>query len=206
MKLIEKQNYFGPYFVLEGIKQSDIRFANLGGRYTGGQYDDPDKPKHEYIVWIDDEEVLEFFKGLPITIGEKLIESTNETRYSVKFKAYPKKRINRRNMKEETTPFVLMRTSDGDQRLNAAAFGLIDSAHIDTVDISFHLWEYAPPRPDSVCVIDELICNVDEVAGEVDKSYLREKYAYRDEYDADDIADAEEAKEEAEEIESMPFH
>ena len=195
MRLVEKSGYFGPYWALEGIKQSDIRFANLAGRYTGGKYDDPDKPKHIYTVWIDDPEILEWFRSQPITIrtnSKESIEKTGETRYCVEFHAYPKMRYDRRTRREEQTPFVLMRTSDGDQRLKASAFGLVDSAHVDSVDISFHLWQYSDSKPDSVCSIDELVCNVDEQAGEMDGSYLRDKYNYTDYVEEDEAVEGEE--------------
>lgn len=199
MRLIEKQNYFGPYWVLEGIKQTDIRFANLAGRYTGGTYEDPNKPKHEYLVWIDDPDILAWFQSQPIVVrtnSEESIAKTGETRYSVTFKAYPKMKLNRRTMQEEQVPFVLMRTGDGDQRLKASAFGLVDSAHVDTVDISFHLWQYDEKKPNCVLSIDELICNVDETAGEVDSSYLRDKYKYVEEVEADMAADETDSEEE----------
>lgn len=197
MRLIEKQNYFGPYWVLEGIKQKDIRFANLAGRYTGGVHEDPNKPKHDYVVWIDDEEILEQFRSMSAIVStnsKEDIQKTGIVRYCIAFRAYPKMRLNRRTMQEEQTPFVLMRTSDGDQRLKASSFGLVDGAHVDTVDISFHLYQYDPPKPDCKCAIDELVCNVDETAGEVDGSFLREKYHFVDgvEVDIDDDGDDEE--------------
>ena len=198
MRLIEKQNYFGPYWVLEGIKQKDIRFANLAGRYTGGVHEDPNKPRHKYIVWIDDEEILEQLKSMPIIIGtnsKEEIEQKGVIRYCVTFRAYPKMRINRRTTQEEQVPFVLMRTSLGDQRLKASSFGLVDGAHVDTVDISFHLWQYDEKKPDCVCAIDELVCNVDETAGETDSSYLRDKYDYDDVIESDNVMNCDEAEE-----------
>jgi hypothetical protein len=62
--------------------------------------------------------------------------------------------------------------------VEAASFGLVDSAHVESVDIRLHTWQYDQRKPDQVAVIDELWLTVDEGAGEQDESYLDEKYGY----------------------------
>ncbi len=176
MKFTERSN--GLY--LEDITSRDVRFANLAGRMTGSIYDDPQRPQHVYVVWID-EDLVDIFKGLGIKVKEKEDEETGKLSYSVQFKAYPKMRLNRKNGKEEQTPKVMLRTTENTVRLEAGSFGVADAAHVGSVDIRFHPWQWDERRPDCVAVIDELWITVDEGAGEADESYLDEKYGYEDE-------------------------
>ena len=97
MKLTERNA--GLY--LEDITRDDIRFANLAGRLTGSRYDDPNKPKHEYVVWIDDPKILDKFREMNVTISEKVDPETEESRFSVRFKAYPRMSRNPRTGKDE---------------------------------------------------------------------------------------------------------
>ena len=186
MKLTERQS---GYF-LEVIKRDDIRFANLGGRMTGSRYDDPNKPKHEYVVWIDDPVILDKFKEMNVTISERIFtdEDSGEerSRYSVRFKAYPKTVTNRLNGKTEQRPKVFLKTGSGGTpvRLDKDSFGLVDSSVVSDVYIRFHLWQYDERKPDCIAAIDELWCVVDERAGFVDDSYLEEKLGYFEEDNA----------------------
>lgn len=177
MKLTERHS--GLF--LEEIKREDIRFANLGGRLTGSRYDDPNKPKHEYVVWIDDPVILDKFKEMNVTISEKVDEESGESRFSVRFKAYPKMGMNRLTGKEEQRPKVLLKTGDNAVRLLKESFGLVDSAYVKEVYIRFHLYQYDDRKPDCIAAIDELWCVVDEKAGFVDDSYLEEKLGYYEE-------------------------
>lgn len=180
MKLVERAS--GLY--LEEIVSTDLRFANLAGRMTGSMYDDPDKPKHEYVVWITDPEILDIFRNLNVNIGVKEIEHENvetEVKYSIKFKAYPKIRVNRVTAREEQYPKVVLKTLNNMVRLNSESFGLVDSANIEKVDIKFHPWQYDRRSPNCVAVIDELWVQVNEGAGERDESYLDEKWGYVEE-------------------------
>lgn len=182
MKFTERKS---GYF-LEEIKRDDIRFANLGGRLTGSKYDDPNKPKHEYVVWIDDPAILERFKEMNVTISERIDEETDESRYSVRFKAYPKMTTNRMTGKSEQRPKVLLKSGDNAVRLEADSFGLVDSAYVKDVYIRFHLYQYDDRKPDCIAAIDELWCIVDETAGFVDDSYLEEKLGFFEEDSAPD--------------------
>lgn len=178
MKLTEKAN--GLY--LENISAKDIRYANLAGRMTNSPYDDPNKPKHVYVLWVEDDDILERLRENHVRISEKEDRDDPKImRHSVTFKCYPKKRVNRFTGKEEQTPKIMMRTTSNTVRLDEGAFGLIDAAHIDTVDIKFRFWKYDQRKPDCVAVIEELWATVDEGAGEVDESYLDEKYGYSEE-------------------------
>lgn len=178
MKLTERSNGF----YLEDITATDVRFANLAGRMTGSQYDDPNRPKHVYVLWIEDDDILNVIRQHNGNIVEKVSpDNPDHPRHSVQFKAYPKKRINRDTGKEEQMPKAMLRTTQNTVRLESESFGLLDSAHIETVDIRFHFWKYAANKPDSVLVIDEIWLTVDEGAGESDESYLDEKYGYEEE-------------------------
>ena len=203
MKLTER----GNALYLEDITASDLRFANLAGRLTGSIYEDPDKPKHVYVVWLD-EETAAAMRAMNLNVREmteydRIMKGSNEdlkmevesnqkrkkealdtVRYSVQFKAYPKIRTNRRSGREEQYPKVILKTLENMVRLNAESFGLVDSAHIERVDICFHLWQYDKFKSNCVAVIDELWVTVDEGAGEIDEGYLDEKYGYIEEDNA----------------------
>jgi hypothetical protein len=175
MKLITRSN--GLY--LEGIQQNDIRFANLAGRMTGSPYDDPKNPKHVYVVWIDDPGIVQAMMEQHVNVTEKPdVDDPKILRHSIQLKAYPKMRVNRNTGKEEQYPKVMLRTTQKTVRLDQGAFGLVDSAHVESVDIRLHTWQYDQRKPDQVAVIDELWLTVDEGAGEQDESYLDEKYGY----------------------------
>ncbi len=195
MKYTERRS--GLYF--ENISREEVRFANLAGRLTGSVYEDPSKPQHVYVLWINPEHV-DILRGMNFNVKEvneydRIMHSENEdlknrilsdpefeqeckglVRYSMQLKAYPKMRVNRSTGKEEQYPKVMMRTIANTVPLAMESFGLIDSAHISSVDIRFHGWQYGK-GPEQVAVIDELWLTVDESAGEIDEGYLSEKYA-----------------------------
>lgn len=182
MKVVETKNAF----VLEGIEKKDIRFSNLAGRMTGSEYDNPDKPQHVFIVWLNDPNLAEYFKaeqGLKVKEIEREVKDENgdvtgtALFYSLRFKAYPKMRPNRITGREEQYPKVIMKTTNEAARLQSGSFGLVDSANVKNIDIRYHLYTY---KKDTIAVIDELWCVVDETAGEVDDTYLAEKYGYED--------------------------
>ena len=209
---------------LEDIEAKDIRFANLAGRLTGSIYDDPNRPKREYTIWLEDEEMANKMRDYNFIVKEvneldRVMRGHNEdrkreveqdrklqkelseiTRYSMKLKAYPKIRVNRKTGKEEQYPKVILETTGSKVRLEAGTFGLGDSAHVETIDIKFHPWQYDDRKPDCVAVIDELWCTVDEGAGEIDDSFLDEKHGYSE----DDVADEIAAQIDEEEID-VPF-
>jgi hypothetical protein len=163
---------------LEDIKQTEIRFAHMSGKPTGSKYDDPNKPKYEYVVWIDDQDILNRLKEMNITISEKIDEETGASRFSVRFKAYPKTKVNRLSGKEEQYPMVMLKNGDTNIRLNKDSFVLVDSSRMLSVDIQFHLYQYDDRKPDCIAAIDKLWCVVDETAGMYDDSYLEEKHGY----------------------------
>ena len=221
MKLTERSN--GLY--LEDISANDVRFANLAGRLTGSIYEDPNRPKHVYVLWIDDPEIVDILRGYNLNVKEvneldRVMRGSNEdrkreveqdkrlqkelaeiTRYSLELKAYPKKRTNRKTGKEEQYPKVMLRTTGSTVRLDDGSFGIVDSAHIQMVDIRLHAWQYDNRKESCVAVIDELWCTVDEGAGEVDDSFLDDKYGYSESEEADEVASQFDEEEEAE----VPF-
>lgn len=200
MKFTERTS--GLY--LEDVVGKDVRFSNLGGRMTGSPYDDPERPKHYIVLWIP-EELVETFVNMNVKVTsmselDRVMNGRNEerkeevagnpelqkelgewVRYCVTLKAYPKLWTNYRTDKTEQRPLVIMKTTGNSVRLNADQFGLVDSAHIDAIDIKFHTWQYNDRKPDCVAVIDELYVTVDESAGELDDSYLAEKHGYSEE-------------------------
>lgn len=177
MKFTERSN--GLY--LEDIRQRDIRFSNLAGRLTGSVYEDPSRPAHVLVLWLNDSlDIIDQLREYGIRIKDKQNEETGETTFSMQLKAYPRKVVNRRNGNEEFSPKVMIRTTENTVRLEPGSFGLVDSAHVESMDIRFHTWQWDERRPDVVAVIDELWLTVDEGAGEADQSYLDEKYGYDD--------------------------
>ena len=181
MKVVETRNGF----VLEGIKKDDIRFSNLAGRMTGSEYDDPERPQHVFIVWIENEDLVRYFADQELNVKEVTREVKDENGdtvgtkvcYSLRFKAYPKMRPNRLTGREEPYPKVIMKTTNEASRINVGSFGLVDAANVDTIDIRYHLYVY---KKDTIGVIDEMWVTVDESAGEVDDTYLSEKYGIDD--------------------------
>lgn len=169
---------------IEEIKRDEIRFSNLAGRMTGSPYDDPAKPKHEIVVWIDDVDILQAFIDNHVKVSEKhevQEDGTEVVRYSVRFKAYPKVKLNPTNGRNEQRPMVMLKNTTNAIRLKAESFGLVDSAVVKDMYIMFHLWQYDQRKPDCVACIDELWCFVDENAGFIDRSYLQEKFGYVEE-------------------------
>lgn len=182
MKVVETRNGI----VVEGIEKKDIRFSNMAGRMTGSEYDNPDKPQHVFIVWVEDEDMVRYFadQNLKVKEIEREVKDENgdvvgsKVCYSVRFKAYPKMRPNKLTGREEPYPKVIMKTSQDATRVGIGSLGLIDSANISSIDIRYHLYTY---KKDTIAVIDEMWVLVDETAGEVDDTYLAEKYGYYDE-------------------------
>jgi hypothetical protein len=220
MKFTERSN--GLY--LENIKSSEIRFSNLAGRLTGSVYEDPNKPKHVLVLWIEDEKIVDVLRGYNLNVKEvneleRIMRGSNEdrkreveqdkrlakelantTRYSLEFKAYPKVRTNRSTGKSEQYPKVMLRTTGNTVRLEAGSFGVVDSAHVDNIDIRFHPWQYDDRKPDCVTVLDEVWVTVDESAGEVDDSYFNDKYGYSETDAEEAYADAVAASEDDEDV------
>ena len=95
----------------------------------------------------------------------------------------------------------MLRTTGSTVRLDDGSFGIVDSAHIQMVDIRLHAWQYDNRKESCVAVIDELWCTVDEGAGEVDDSFLDDKYGYSESEEADEVASQFDEEEEAE----VPF-
>lgn len=185
MKFTERAR--GMY--LEGITQTDVKFSNLAGRHTKSQYSDPNKPQHVFVVWIDDEEIVDALKGVGFNVREDE-DTFNDlgTRHYLQFKAYPKMRMNRVTGEEEQSPKVVMITSGTSARLNKEGFGFIDGAHINKIDISFHAWEYEKGKA-PVAVLDELWCSVDESAGGQNDNYFEEKYGHLKDFEPSDEGD-----------------
>jgi len=165
------------------FNKTQIRFKNMAGRQTNPKYN----PSHVLVVWIDDPNVARFMRDeLHLNVQEREIEIKDENdnvidiqkRSSLQLKAYPKVRQNRITGKDESYPRVMLKTPSTGRsvRLDIDKFGLFDATRLLSADVSFHTWEYESGK--CVACIDELWAIVDESAGEVDGSYLMDKYGY----------------------------
>ena len=185
MKFTERKNCF----TLEGIDgKKDIKFSNLGGVHTNSPFDDPSKdPQRAITIWFDDDDIAKGLRDNDFLVGraEDKYHKDPETkeplgeRYFIKFVAYPKMRMNPRTGKEEQMPKIVTKTSAQTTRQLAEGFGNVDTAYIDTIDISFRQYKYDPKRP-CVAAINELWCILDETAdgrNDFEDDYLEQKYA-----------------------------
>ena len=200
MKLVEMRNGWMLEDIMENrdFNNTQIRFKNMAGRQTNPKYN----PSHVLVLWVDDPDMARFMKEeLKLNVSERETELRDENgepivdksgnvvtrrRASVQLKAYPKMRPNRMSGKDEPTPRVMLKTPSTGRsvRLEIDNFGLFDSTRLLSADVKFHTWEYEPGK--AVACIDELWAIVDEAAGEVDGSYLMEKYGYSEEEPAID--------------------
>ena len=185
MKLVESRNGWMLEDILEDrdFNKTEIRFKNMAGRQTNPKYN----PSHVIVVWIDDLDIARFMKDeLHLNVQERETEVKDENgdvvgvriRHSLQLKAYPKTRENRMTGKEESLPRVMLKTTSTGKsvRLDVDKFGLLDATRLLSADVKFHTWEYEAGK--AVACIDELWAIVDEKAGEVDGSYLMNKYGY----------------------------
>lgn len=184
MKFTERKNGF----TLEGIDgKRDIKFSNLAGVHTNSTYDNPDKiPQRAITIWFDDDEIADQLKANDFLVGRgndtyhknELGEPIGE-RYFIKFVAYPKMRVNPRTGREEQQPKIMTKTSMQTTRLLADGFGVVDTAYINSIDVSFRNYKYDPKRP-CVAAINELWCEIDETAdgrNDFEDDYLEQKWA-----------------------------
>jgi len=174
-------------YTLQNISAKDIRFKNLAGRMTGSQYDDPNRPKHELVVWIDDPEILKAFKKLHVPIGERVNSDTGESRFSVRFKAYPKMKWSPIAKSERPYPKVIIRDGETMTRLKIENFSEFDRTIAKSYDITFYTYENTKQPGTFIPTITEAFLTVDEEAGQFDKSYLDEMYGYVDEPDEEAV-------------------
>ena len=183
MKLTERGN---GNFTIEGITQKDIKYTNLAARPTKSIYYDPERPQHVFVIWLDQDVADQL-----VTAGFKVsqVEDTfNDmgVRPFIQLKAYPKMRVNPATAKEEQAPKVILKTSGNAIKLKKESFGLVDSARINSADISFHSWFYDEHRP-PVAVLDGLWCTADETAGGRN-DYFDEDYGYEEpDFVADEV-------------------
>ena len=192
MKFTERRNGF----TLEGIDgKMDIKFSNLAGAHTNSPYDDPNKtPQRAITIWFDDDEIADALKRNDFLVGRAEDRYHKDEkgdplgeRYFIKFVAYAKMRVNPRTGKEEQEPKIVTKTSLQTTRQLAAGFGVVDTAYISNMDISFRGYKYDPKRP-CVAAINELWCELDETAGgrnDFDDDYLEQKWA--DVPDSDEV-------------------
>lgn len=184
MKFTERRNGF----TLEGIDgKRDIKFSNLAGVHTNSSYDNPNKdPQRSITIWFDDEEIADVLIANDFLVGRKIDtyhknaagEPLGE-RFFIKFVAYVKKRVNPRTGKEEQEPKIVTKTSMQTTRLLPEGFGVVDTAYINLMDISFRRYKYDPNRP-CVAAINELWCKLDETAdgrNDFEDDYLEQKWA-----------------------------
>lgn len=162
---------------LEGIQRTDIKYRNLAGRATNSKYSDPSNPQHVFVVWIDDEEIVEALKEVGFNVREDE-DTFNDLgmRHYLQFKAYPKMRMNRVTGQDEQVPKVVMITGGTNRQLMKSEFGFVDGAHVEKIDIAFHDYEYEKGK--HVAALDQLWCSVDETAGGQNDTYFEEKYGH----------------------------
>lgn len=187
--MLFKENKDKPWMLyLTDIRRDDIRFANLAGRPTESKYpNQSNTPEHVYVVWLDRQELVDEFLKRGVTVSEQYNEETGESRYSVRFKANPKLKYNRKTGRDEPSPKIFIKDGFDARavRLDISNFGLVDSAKVESVDIRFHLYNYKPGNYNS-CWIDELCCIADPNSGYIDDTYLAEKNGYLEEDRAED--------------------
>lgn len=185
MKLVETRNGWLLEDILEDrdFNKTEIRFKNMAGRQTNPKYN----PSHVVVIWIDDIDIANFMRDeLHLNVQEREVEVKDEdgnvvgvnVRHSLQLKAYPKLRQNRMTGKDESVPRVMLKTTSTGKsvRLDIDKFGLFDATRLLSADIKFHTWEYDKGK--AIACIDELWAIVDEKDGEVDGSYLMNKYGY----------------------------
>ena len=193
MKLVETSRGW----ILDEIRQSknpmesDIRYKNLAGVESDPRY----QPEHVIIVWVDDPEIRNVLVNeLNFNVKEverQLVDENGDvvgttTRYSLKFKAYPKIKENPISGRKQTYPIVILNVGKN-TRLEAESFKLVDSCSLETMAIRFHAYKnpYDASRP-AVATIDEIRAVADSSAGVIDDSYLDEKYGgFDDDPDVD---------------------
>ena len=178
---------------LEGITQQDLKYRNLAGRHNeNNKFDDPNRPQHVLVVWIDDQEIVDAMKdaGFNVKEDEDTYNDLGMRNY-IQFKAYPKMRMNRITGKDEQYPKVMMTTSKSKRQLPKEEFGYFDGAHVEKIDISFHAYEWEKGK--FVASLDQVWCTVDESAGGQNDDYFEKKYGHLKNYEGD------------EEAEEMPF-
>lgn len=185
----------GNNFCLEEITAKDLRFSNLAGRLTGSQYDDPNRPKHEYVVWLRDPDIIAAIAGMGLHVSE-VSRQDGSVGYSLKLHVYPATRENRMTGKTEAYPKCIIKTpSTGKtRRLDVDEFGTADATKFDEVSIAGHVF-YSEKCRMHLAAIDTFWLVADESAGELDRGYdpyLDEKYGYID--DDADPAEAEAAE------------
>ena len=170
---------------LEGIREIDLKYRNLAGRYNpNNRYDQEDRPQHVLVVWIDDEDIVKALKEAGFNVKEDEDEYHElGKRHYLQFKAYPKMKMNRITGKDEQAPKVVTITSNNKRVLSAAEFGYVDGAHIDRIDISFHDYEWEKGK--HVPSIDQVWCTIDETAGGQNDDYFEKKYGHLKDYEGD---------------------
>lgn len=184
MKFTERRNSF----TLEGIDgRKDIKFSNLAGRHTNSKYDDPNKdPQRAITIWFDDDDIADQLRSNDFLVGRAEDNYHKDEhgdplgeRYFIKFVAYPKMRANPRTGKEEQIPKIVTKSSLASVRQLAEGFGIVDTAYILSMDISFRGYKYDDRKP-CVAAINELWAELDETAGgrnDFDDDYLEQKWA-----------------------------
>ena len=176
-------------FTLENIDgRWDIKFSNLAGRHTGGEFDDPDKdPQRSIVIWFDDDEMAKALQDADFLVGRAKDtwhknsdgQPINVERYFIKFVAYPKLSLNPRTGREELSPKIVTITPDIKKTLTREEFGNVDASYLGNIDISFRAYKYKPNRP-AVAAINQLWCEIDTTAGgrnDFEDDALEQKYA-----------------------------
>lgn len=173
MKFTERRD--GLY--LEGLTEGDVRFANIAGRLTGSQWEDPNRPKHSYVVNIRDKEIADKLALMGFNVKERVKADTGEfDTFTLEFRAYPgiKERIDRSTGKvtNEVWPKVMLKTVTSDKyvRLGIDSFSEADSIHINQANIRFHLY-FNQRYKRNIAVIDELWVYLSSDYGTPDEDY-----------------------------------
>ena len=173
-------------FTIEGIKSTDIKFSNLAARPTKSAYYDPERPQHVFVIWLDNDTADALVDaGFNVNQAD---DSYNQLgmRPFIQFKAYPKLKPNPITAKEEQQPKVILKTGGNTIRVTEKSFGLVDSAMVNNIDISFHAYKYDEHRP-PVATLDGLWCIADDTAGGRN-DYFDDTYGYSEpDFEPDEV-------------------
>jgi len=179
MKLTERRD--GLY--LEDLTEGDVRFANVGGRLTGSTWEDPNNPKHSYVVNIHDKAIADDLAGRGFNVKERLNAQTGEFEtWTLEFRAYPGIRQNFKTGNDEVQPKIMLRSTTGTKyvQLDIPAFGEADSIHIKEANIRFRLYHNKRFNR-NIAVIDQLWVWLSQDAGTPDEDYYESKLGGGDE-------------------------
>ena len=129
----------GYRYSIKGITKNDIFKANLRAEK------DPNsayEAKPSYGIWINDQDILDFFADAGVKINETRDRDNPEiVKYSVFFRAYPRIKIDT-NGKDYQDPIIMLKKSDGEDYIHLweEDFKDADTKSVKNVDLAFYFW------------------------------------------------------------------